>query len=201
MTRTRKLWALLLITILSAIIVTSAAAQEIKGGSLEEFDNGYFVFGYPDGWTVTEFENPQLVMVYSEGRVRLDNLAFDREEGSYLIRLIFASAYDSLGDPAAIVGYEYRAWMDYLVEYEVLDSQLVVEPVDIGTVDGIPYAILNADIESNDGRETETVFIAAEVQPGEYIVLAGFADSRERDTLQAVMMDMIPTIETCDSGC
>jgi len=191
----------MMIAAISVILVSSAAAQDTKGGSLEEFDNGYFVFSYPDGWTVTEFDNPQLVMVYSDGRVQLDNLAFDREEGSYLIRLIYASAYDNLGDPAAIVGYEYRAWMDYLVEYDVLENQLVIEPVETGVIDDIPYAILKSDIESSDGRETETMFIAAEIQRGEYIVMAGFADSRGRETLQTVMIEMLPTIEMCSSGC
>mgnify|MGYP001363783201 CR=1 FL=1 len=201
MTRTRPLWVFMMIAAISVILVSSAAAQDTKGGSLEEFDNGYFVFSYPDGWTVTEFDNPQLVMVYSDGRVQLDNLAFDREEGSYLIRLIYASAYDNLGDPAAIVGYEYRAWMDYLVEYDVLENQLVIEPVETGVIDDIPYAILKSDIESSDGRETETMFIAAEIQRGEYIVMAGFADSRGRETLQTVMIEMLPTIEMCSSGC
>ena len=197
MKQIQRFLAVTLIISFSLILTFPAVAQEVKGGQLDDFDNGTLAFSYPDGWEVNEYENVQLAIVYSEGSTAdLSDLAFDRDPNSYLIRLIAGDRYNDLGDVSGIVGYEFRAWLDYWVQdYDVLERSSVDAPIETGLLNDQPYAILTTYLESHDGVETQGVFIALEVQRGDYIVMAGFADDGDLETLQAVMLQMAETVE------
>jgi|GEM_PF-3993134 len=193
---------LMALCFVSMVVVTSVLAQDIPDFD-EDFDNDIIEFEYPEDWEIEEYSNGTNIIIYSEGSsADLDTLVFGRPRNTFLFRIIVSNTYNTLNNPAAIAGFEFRAWADYLrVEQEVLDDYSISDEVETDEVNRNDYALITAEFVSLEGDEVHGAFLALEVDDEQFIVLAGFADNNDDDELYEMMLEFADSLDTCFPDC
>ncbi|MEL6403064.1 MAG: hypothetical protein AAFN11_00590 [Chloroflexota bacterium] len=183
----KSMFVLFLILVFTGLSTVSSIAQDVD---LEErFRGDVLSFDYPEDWEHNVYLEGESVILYSDDDdVSTTNHAFDRGNGDFIIRVRMGRVYDTIAHPAANVGYEFRAWMDYFVGEDFLSSYFPSGDIDEDDFDGRDYASLGVNMTSPDDDEAYAFFVVIEVDRDEYIVMAGFADEDDDDELEDIML-------------